>query len=1247
MTTRCENHARVPSCLARTLFRRGLWTPARLLFLGILLTAPVLTRAQNLGNFCPYGTCDITDPHYVNVYWDSSLAQWDTDVAANTTNMAHDHLDHLTEALINSKYFSALTQYSVTSATQGDSISTAGCMAPPSDLDTARNNLGNLANCIVKLYPSLKKDNTILNVFVPPQSAPASVKADFCSKFAGEHGQYGSPVGVTFNPTNSACNGSLGALFNTLTHEMSEATTDPNPPSPTGWKVHTTGDFFGQEVSDVCQSLKMANTGFLFAGTANNWSNGASSCVSGFTLTAPTITTATSCGTGQAMTLTLTGAFGGTPWDLASKKFGTQTLYLNARINHGGKLWDAGNFEGLPSDSVNNGKPDVVHFGASGVSWSPGKITVGGFDNNYGKTMANGALAEVSPGDPIVVKVALNDTGQFASTSITAPGVSQILNLAVNPIYPDPWIFVNAKANVTGTAADPGKCGVQKQTVSFMAFQGSISPGQAATSSTGTFQADYFAPAVAGTQKATATLSKNNAISSSVNVPVHPILNSVAPNVGPVAGGQNVTLSGDGFDPGNTSVDFSGAAAKTGTIALQSIQAVTPKSPLGGDGDGTVDVTATVNGLPSLSVAYQYILPGKPYISYKSTNCKTHYIVVTVYDDNAKPVNAPIKLTANYQAYFVNGSWTTNTNTTTGVWVQVDKGGPFTATNTNKNLSSTATFPFLPEVVCDNVKLITKVDWHIFEKTNPLDPVEISQFNPETRVKGGVKKVVIWTKSANVKDATDYVLDPAGSARGGGIQVSTVGAERFRTFIHGGIFLGGGMKTESAPGQQAGNVREVQFAGPAFSITGPGQRGDAPAPLGRQLRVSFGIPLGAATPHTFHIAHLTMVGGAPTWIEDGPTQMFSYNSGITRLIDQSGVYALMEEVGTSNEEPQRNQEQPQRQEPPATPQAAPPNSTVLVPESAFPGGVLTGVVIGPDDKPVPNTPVEIAGGVPANLTGTVTGEQPTPPCSANDPACQQQGQTPGASRPPVDCASQFHQAGEPLMSSSPRGDSGSMPSPAPAPAVTDAAGRFAICMPPNSPQVSVGLPGGSKTTVPAVTGTPALPSQPPSFFQPNQRISIIGVLRDIKADQGGRTWLLPAVNAWSPNGDQVVTAFQTPRDLAPGPANISYTGGDNQTHQVPGTVFRIVRAYLDRTKLHSDQGAAFEYTVQFAGQPGQSPCVEMHVAGPVVLVQAPPEIIAIDANGLGTFGGKIRATQVTAGAVVPFDLKPNIHVCGQ
>ena len=350
---------------------------------------------------------------------------------------------------------------------------------------------------------------------------------------------------------------------------------------------------------------------------------------------------------------------------------------------------------------------------------------------------------------------------------------------------------------------------------------------------------------------------------------------------------------------------------------------------------------------------------------------------------------------------------------------------------------------------------------------------------------------------------------------------------------------------------------------------------------------------------------------------------------------------------------------------PSTPQTAPPNSVILVPDNAFPGGVLTGVVIGPDDQPVPNTPVEIAGGVPATLSGEVIGDTP---CSPNDPKCQPQKPA-EKPRPPVDCASVLRKIRE--AASNPaaeqrrtrriclapptkmRQSTGPANQPGTAAGggtniVTDALGRFAVCMPPAAPQVDVNLPGGTKVPIKAVGDQPAPPNKPPDFFQPNQKISVTGAVSQIpRPRRAARAWLLPAVQAWSPDGQKTITVFKMPQQLAPGPAQISFTGPDGQVHQFQGGVFKIIRAFLDRSQLHSNQGATFEYDVQFAAPAGEKLCVEMHVAGPIVLVQAPAEIIAIDASGLGKFGGKIRATQVTPGATVPFDLSPHIHVCGK
>jgi len=350
--------------------------------------------------------------------------------------------------------------------------------------------------------------------------------------------------------------------------------------------------------------------------------------------------------------------------------------------------------------------------------------------------------------------------------------------------------------------------------------------------------------------------------------------------------------------------------------------------------------------------------------------------------------------------------------------------------------------------------------------------------------------------------------------------------------------------------------------------------------------------------------------------------------------------------------------------PPATPKTAPPNSTVLVPETGFQSGLLTGVVLGPDDQPVPNTPVEIAGGVPATLTGEVIGEPS--PCPTDNPNCHPPSQKPDVS--PVDCTALLQRVrtamgGAQPSSAADQQPAGTPPSttaaanlpgapvaagPAGGPGiVTDAAGRFALCVLPNAPGVNVNLPGGNKVPIRVVQDLPSLPNTPPESFQPGQRLTITGLVHDPRATQGGRTWQVPVVQAWSPNGQQVISTLKAPNALTPGPAQLSYTGGDGQRHEVQATIFKIVRAFLDRSQLHSEQGATFEYDVQFLAQPGQQLCVKMRVAGPVRLVQEPPAVIPIDANGIGKFGGKIRAEGVTPGAAVPFDLNADIRVCGK
>ena len=181
------------------------WSLSAFLIAVISIATPGPARA--VSNFCPSGTCDIATPVYVNVYWS---ANWNVAVATSSTpDMTTTRIDALTQSLINSAYFSGLQQYSVTSvAVLMPSIVEGNCGAPPGDLDTAHSQLGAFATCVIALNPFLNNGNTILNVFLPPQTAPIAGH-DFCTKSNGEHDKYGSPVEVTFLPTNSSCNGSI------------------------------------------------------------------------------------------------------------------------------------------------------------------------------------------------------------------------------------------------------------------------------------------------------------------------------------------------------------------------------------------------------------------------------------------------------------------------------------------------------------------------------------------------------------------------------------------------------------------------------------------------------------------------------------------------------------------------------------------------------------------------------------------------------------------------------------------------------------------------------------------------------------------------------------------------------------------------------------------------------------------------------------------------------------------------------
>ncbi len=355
---------------------------------------------------------------------------------------------------------------------------------------------------------------------------------------------------------------------------------------------------------------------------------------------------------------------------------------------------------------------------------------------------------------------------------------------------------------------------------------------------------------------------------------------------------------------------------------------------------------------------------------------------------------------------------------------------------------------------------------------------------------------------------------------------------------------------------------------------------------------------------------------------------------------------------------------------------APPGSTILVPDQAFSGGVITGVVLGPDDQPLANTPVLLAGGgVPGVLSGEVVGDQPKQespaqptqkpegPVAQANPGAQPEPAAPAkpSAQPQVATLPPFVTCG----TSNLPGSGGIAQTPAsaapenqsPGSLLTDALGRFALCVLPGVQNVVVNLPpppgsaSNVSSNIPVIQEAgqpvpqPPIP-QPPEFLQPDQKFTLSGIFPTGSFEQNGKQGNVPVATAISANGTQSITTFKTPHDLQLGLVNWTLTDRAGKQAKFAGGVFKIVSASIDRSKLRSNQIADFEFDVMV--EPQSIPnglCVDTKLAGPVFMVQAPPAQVPVDASGRGKITGKIRATQVMAGSTVPFNIETNFHAC--
>lgn len=851
----------------RNSLRRSMRSLALLICaLSLYLCGP--KAAWPASNFCPFGTCDIATPVYVNVYWG---ATWDTDIAATAPDMTRARIDSLLDALVHSDYFTDLRQYGVTSSSSMPSITESGFGPPPPTIDVALNSMGLFAAFVMSRHPELNPAVTILNVFLPPQTVPTSSTADFCSRVKGEHDKYGSPVAVTVIPTSMSCNGSISGLLSTLSHEMVEAATDPDPNSPTGWKVAG-----GDELSDQCQSAGGLPAPFMYATVQGYWSNRLNGCSTGFSVVPPVISSGSVVGTGKLMRITLNGNFGQRPWDLPASSPATKTLYLQAAVS-GSHRWSAGNIAGFPADTV----------GFNNISWTAGSgpggsdtIVVSGFDSGYGSAQPLGGPARVSPGDTVTMTVWSWANGQRGTFRLTARGpaagtLNELPAIGMSGLRAL-YQFAGAPGEVDGTLTDAAGGPVEGSVANIHSNDptDSISALAAISDSSGQVRFNYTPTMYAGLK----TISMTSPVSASTTISVYPVMNSLVPAVGSVAGSQPIILSGAGFDP-NTTIAFNGAALPRGSVHVispTSVRIDTPASPLGGDGSGQVEVTATVGGVTSFPLQYRYIVAGKPVIRFLSQRCSTTFGDVVAYNLDGSMRMEVINMTAPYPAFTGSMGLASAITVNTGQAFSVSGLGPITATvATNPALSASQSIPVVPQFCLPSDAGIPAD----FALTWPWDA---GPMVPNTcRVCGdNGSEVAVWRMTKVAREGNFLMLNGAGAvADSTQWNAVSLGVAQLRALVRNNsvVFLHG-----------AADSDQVAFVGPSMSLSLPsgGKR------AGANAAVSFAAPRGQSS--TFRVVQLTNTKGGAAWQDVTMLNKSAVDTQIRGSVQSSGVYALVQ-----------------------------------------------------------------------------------------------------------------------------------------------------------------------------------------------------------------------------------------------------------------------------------------------------------------------------------------------------------------
>ena len=219
------------------------------------------------------GAADSPNADFTNIflYLPSTSGQtWDQHVASLGAPTS-EQIDDMTEALVCSSYFDALTQYAINPPIfSGAEGTVASCVQKA--LHDAMSNMGVISFATMRSFAACEQSNngdasTQVNIFVSPDIKASNYNqdgTDMCSPGTDGSGSTGGYHGFGLNvpnfvviPTGPMCNSDPSQVLHSLSHEMVETISDP---AGLGW-IHGSGPFqFSEnydqgELADICSGL--------------------------------------------------------------------------------------------------------------------------------------------------------------------------------------------------------------------------------------------------------------------------------------------------------------------------------------------------------------------------------------------------------------------------------------------------------------------------------------------------------------------------------------------------------------------------------------------------------------------------------------------------------------------------------------------------------------------------------------------------------------------------------------------------------------------------------------------------------------------------------------------------------------------------------------------------------------------------------------------------------------------------------